>query len=136
MAALSLPIGIHTYLMTKALGALRRAPGELATGVFSTVDGGVMTGVVITCKMLSSTFFAMDTIAFQAAVSTLCTDSSLYSIACPMPLPVSLLVRLVNTEVSWSSLDSRYLQCANSTSSDTSSTPNPRTYWLTSPYLL
>ena len=45
-------------------------------------------------------FFAMDTMAFQAAVGTLCTNSSSYFIACPVPSPVSLLVRLVIAEVS------------------------------------
>ena len=49
---------------------------------------------------VASTFLAMDTMAFGAAVGTLCTDSSLYSIACPVPLPISLLVRLVITEMS------------------------------------
>ena len=86
--------------MTRALGALSRVPSGLATGFFGMADGGVMTGAVITCKMLSSTFFTMDTIAFQAAIGTLCTNSSLYSIACPVPSPVSLLVRLVIAKVS------------------------------------
>ena len=58
--------------MTKALGTLSRPPGGLATGVFEPADGGVMTGVVITRKTLSSTFFAMDTMAFWAADGTLC----------------------------------------------------------------
>ena len=98
--ALSLPVGIHTYLMTRALGALGRAPGGLASGIFSVADGGVMISAVITCKTLSLTFFAMKTMAFWAAVGTLCTNSSLYSIACPVPLPVSLSVRLVIAEVS------------------------------------
>ena len=100
MAALSLPIGIRTYLMTRALGALSRAPSGLAAGVFSTVDGSVTTSMVITCKTLSSNFLAMDTMAFQAAVGTLCTNSSSYSIACPVPLPISLSVRLVIAKVS------------------------------------
>ena len=56
MAALSLPIGIHTYLMTRALGALSRAPSGLATGVFGTADGSVMMGAVVTHKTLSLTF--------------------------------------------------------------------------------
>ena len=100
LAALSLLVGIRTYLMTRVLGALSRAPGGLATGVFGTVDGGVMTGAVITHKTLSSTFLAIDTTAFQAAVSTLCAYSSSYSIACPVPLPISLSVWLVITKVS------------------------------------
>ena len=100
MATLSLPVGIFTYLMTRALGALGRALGGLATGVFSMVDGSMMTGVVMTCKTLSSTFFAMDNTAFRAAFGTLCTNSSSYYIACPVPSPVSLLVRLVITKVS------------------------------------
>ena len=32
LATLSLPIGIHTYLMTRALGALGRAPGGWLLG--------------------------------------------------------------------------------------------------------
>ena len=92
-------MGIRTYLMTRALGTLSRVPSGLATGVFSIVDGGVMTGAIITCKKLSSTFLAMDTMAFQAAVGTLCTNSS-YSIACLVPSPFSLLVRLVIAKVS------------------------------------
>ena len=36
----------------------------------------------------------------RTAAGTLCTDSSSYSIACPVPLPISLLVRLVISEVS------------------------------------
>ena len=100
LATLSLPIGIRTYLMTRALGTLGKVPSGLDTGFFGMADGGVMTGVVITCKTLSSTFFAMDTMALRAAVGTLGTDSSLYSIACPVPLPIILSVRLVVTKVS------------------------------------
>ena len=109
MAALSLPVGMHAYLMMIALGALSRARGRLAAEVFSTMDCGAMTGVVITHRTLSLTFLAMNTMAFWAAIGTLHTNSSLYSIACPVPLPISLLVRLVIAEVSWSSLDSRHL---------------------------
>ena len=76
LAALSLAIGIRTYLMIRTLGAFGRMPGGLASGVFSVADGGVTTGVVITRKMLSLTFFAMDTTALQAAVGILCTESS------------------------------------------------------------
>ena len=86
--------------MTRALSTLGRAPGGLATGIFGAVDGGVMTGAVITHKMLSSTFFSMDTMAFWAAFGTLCTNYSLYSIACLVLSPVSLLVRLVIAEAS------------------------------------
>ena len=86
--------------MTRALGTLGKRPGRLDSGVFCMADGGVMTGAVITCKTLSSTFFAMDTTVYQAAVGTLCTDSSSYSIACLVPSPISLLVRLVIAEVS------------------------------------
>ena len=100
MATLSLPKGIRTYLMTRALSALGRTPGGLAIGFFGVADSGVMTGMVIICKTLSSTFFPMDTMAFQAAVGTLCTNSSSYSITCPMPLPVSLSVRLVIAKAS------------------------------------
>ena len=100
LATLSLPVGIHTYLMTRALGALGRMPGGLVSGILSTVESSVMTGVVITRKTLSSTFLATDTTVFQAAVGTLCTNSSLYSIACLVPLPISLSVRLVIAEVS------------------------------------
>ena len=84
------PAHRHTYLLdNQALGTLSRAPGGLATRVFGAADGGVMTGAVIPRKTLSSTFFAMDTASFRAAVGTLCTDSSLYSIACPVPLPIA-----------------------------------------------
>ena len=99
LAALSLPVGIYTYSIMRALGTLSRALGGLAARAFSMVDGGVITGMVITCKTLSSTFFATDTTAFQAVVSTLCTNSSSYSRLCPVPLPNSLSVRLVMTEV-------------------------------------
>ena len=132
MAALSLPISIHTYFMMRSLGTLSRALSRLAAGVFGRADGGVMTSVVIIRKTLSLTFFDMDTTVFQAAVGTLCTKSSSYSITCPVPSPVSLSVRLVIGKVSWSSLDSRHFQCANSISLGILSTPNPRTYWLTS----
>ena len=64
MAALSLPIGIHTYLMMRALGALSRAHIRLATGVCGMADCGVMTSVVIIHMILSSTFLVMDTMAF------------------------------------------------------------------------
>ena len=100
MATLSLPVGIHTYFMTRALGTLSRVLGRLVAGALGAADGGVMNGLAITCKTLSSTFFAMDTMVFQAVVGTLCTNSSSYSIACPVPSPVSLLVRLVIAEVS------------------------------------
>ena len=100
LAALSLPEGMRTYFMTRALGALGRTPSGSASGVFGSADGGVMTGAVITWRTLSSTFLAMDTMALWAAVGVLCTDSSSYSIAYPVPLPVSLSVRLVITEVS------------------------------------
>ena len=91
---------IHTYLMTRALGALGRALSRLDTGVFGTVDGDMMTGTVIIRKTLSLTFLATETVALRAAVGILCIDSSLYSTACLVPLPVSLLVRLVIAEVS------------------------------------
>ena len=100
MAALSLPVGIHTYLMMRVLNTFGRMPGGLASGVFGVADGGVTTGAVITHKTLSLTFFAMDTMALHAAISMLCTNSSSYSIACLAPLPVSLLARLVIAEVS------------------------------------
>ena len=100
MTTLSLPIGICTYLMTRALGALKRVLSGLATGLCGTADSSIMTSVVVTCRTLSSTFLAIDIMAFQAAVGTLYTDSSLYSITCPIPSPISLLVRLVITKVS------------------------------------
>ena len=86
---MSLPIGIRTYLITRALGALSREPGELAaevglatevwrvglaTEVCGMADGGVMTGVVIICRTLSTIFMAMDTMAFWVAASMLCTN--------------------------------------------------------------
>ena len=98
MPTLSLPVGIHTYLITKALGTLSRVHGGLAAGVYGVADCSAMTSAVITFRTLSLTFLAMDTMAFQAAISTLCTDSSSYSIACTVP--ISLLVRLVIAEVS------------------------------------
>ena len=76
MAALSLPVGIHTYLMMRALCALNRVHGRLATGVCRVVDCGTMTGMVIMHRTLSLTFLATNTMAFQAAVSTFCTNSS------------------------------------------------------------
>ena len=100
MAALSLPVGIHTYLMTRALGTLSRVCSGLAAGFCDAADCDAMTGAVITHRTLSSTFLAIDTIEFWAAIGTLCTNSSLYSIAYPVPLPISLLVKLVITEVS------------------------------------
>ena len=109
MAALSLPVGICTYLMIRGLGALSRANGGLAAGVFSMAEGAIITAMVITCKVLFLTFLVTDTMAFWAAIGTLYTYSSLYSIACPVPLPISLLVRLVIAKVSWSSLDLRCL---------------------------
>ena len=133
LAALSLPVGICTHFMMRALGTQSRVLSKLTAGAFGMADGSMMTGVVITHKMLSLTFFAIDTIAFWAVVGTLCTDSSSYSIACPVPSPISLLVRLVITKVSWSSLDSRHLWCTNSNSLGMPSAPNPRTYRLTSP---
>ena len=110
LATLSLPIGIHTYFMMRALGTLSRTLSGLAAGNFGAADGCVMIGIVIICKMLSSTFFAMDTTVLRAAVSTLCTNSYSYSIACLVPSPISLLVRLVIAEVSLSSLDFKHLR--------------------------
>ena len=95
--------------MTRALGVLSRASTGLATGVYSVVDDGEMTGAVIIHRILSSAFLDMDTMVFWVAIGTFYTDSSSYSIACPVPSPVSLLVRLVIAEVSWSSLDLRHL---------------------------
>ena len=88
------PTRRHTYLLYDE-GVRHSKQGAQWVGCWGLADGGVMTGMVITCKMLSSTFFAMDTMALQAAVGTLCTDSSSYSITCPLPLPISLLVMLV-----------------------------------------
>ena len=133
LVTLSLPVGIHTYFMTRELGTLSWVLSRLAAGVFGAADGSVMTGVVITHKTFSLTFFTIDTTAFQAAVSTLCTSSPSYSIAYPVALPINLSVRVVIAKVSWSSLDSRYLRCTNSTPSGMSSAPNPRIYQLNSP---
>ena len=98
MAALSLPIGIYTYLMMRALGTLSRVCCGLAVGVCGMVDCSTMTYVVTICRALSSTFLAMDMMVFRAAIGILCTDSSSYSITCPVPSPISLWVRLVITE--------------------------------------
>ena len=100
LTALSHPEGMRTYLMMRALGALGRTPGESASWVVGAADGGVTTGAVITRRTLSSTFLATDTTALRAAIGALCTDSSSYSIAYPVPSPVSLSVRLVIAEVS------------------------------------
>ena len=100
MATLSLPVGIRTYLMTRALGALSKACSRLAAGVCSAVDCNIKTGVVIIYKTLSLTFLAIDTMVFWAAVGILCTESSSYSIACPVPLHVSPLVSIVIANVS------------------------------------
>ena len=100
MGTLSLPIGIHTYLMTRVLGTLSRAHGGLAAGVYGMVNCGATTSMVIIRRTLSSNFLGMDTMVFWVAVSTLCTNSSLYSIFCPVPLLISLSVRLVIAEVS------------------------------------
>ena len=43
--------------MMRALGTQTKALGRLAAGVFGAVDGGMMTGTLITRKTLSSTFF-------------------------------------------------------------------------------
>ena len=86
--------------MMRALGAFGRMPGRLASGVFGMADGGVTTYAVITRRTLSLTFLAMDTMALWAAIGPLCTNSSSYSIACPVPSLVSLSVRLVIAEVS------------------------------------
>ena len=96
------PAHRHMYLLDdQGIGRPRQGAQRVGYwGLQCMVDGGMMTSMVITCKTLSSTFLAMDTMALWAAVGTLCTDSSLYSIACPVPSPVSLLVRLVITEVS------------------------------------
>ena len=71
------PARRHMYLLDdQGIGyALGRTPGGLASGVFGTVDGGVTTGVVITRKTLSSTFFAMDTTALWAAPQAHCAPT-------------------------------------------------------------
>ena len=63
-AALSLPIGMYTYLMTRVLGALSKAYSRLVAGFCSVVDCSAMTGVVIMCRIFSLTFLATDTMAF------------------------------------------------------------------------
>ena len=86
--------------MIRVLGAMSKACGWLAAVFFHAVGYGAMTGAVFICKALSTTFLAMDTMAFWAMAGTLCPDSSSYSIACPVPSPASLSVRLVIPEVS------------------------------------
>ena len=54
-----------------------------------------MIDTVIICRMLSKVFLVMNMMAFQAMASIFCSNFSSYSIACPVPLPASLLVRLV-----------------------------------------
>ena len=84
------PAHRHMYqLDDEGIGTLGKAPGGLTSGVFGAAEGGMMTGAVITHKMLSSTFLATDTMAFRAAVGTLCTYSFSYSIACPCPHPLA-----------------------------------------------
>ena len=95
------PARRHTYLLDdQGVGRLWQDAQRI--GFWGLWCGGwqhVTTSAVITCKTLSSTFFIMDTMVLCADVGTLCTDSS-YSIACLVPSPVSLLVRLVIAEVS------------------------------------
>ena len=98
--ALSLPICIHTYLMTRVFGTLSKAQGGVATGSYRIVGCGIVTSAVIMCRMLSLTFLANKTTAFQAKASTLCTDSSSYYMSCLVPLPANLLVRLIIAEAS------------------------------------
>ena len=86
--------------MMRVLGTLSRVHGRLFAGFCGVADGRIITGAFIIYRTLSLTFFAMDTIAYQKDIGMLCTDSSSFSIACPMPSPVSLLFRLVIAEVS------------------------------------
>ena len=99
-AALSLPIGICTYLMTRVLGAFNKVYSRWAAGFCSALGCGTKTGGVITHKTLSSTFLAMDTIAYRAMAGTLCTNSCSYSISYPVPLLTSLLIKLAIEKVS------------------------------------
>ena len=48
-AAFSLPIGIHAYLMTRALDTLSKACGRLPTGSCSVVGCGTITNAI--CKV-------------------------------------------------------------------------------------
>ena len=100
LATLSLLKGIRTYLMTRALGAFGRMPSELASG-------GVGRGGWRHDDRCSH---HTEDVVFNllghghdgrcgAAVGALCTGSSLYSISYPVPLPMSLSVRLVIAEV-------------------------------------
>ena len=52
MAALSLPVGIHTYLMIRVLGALSSLHGRSAAGFCDTADCSAITGVVIMHQLL------------------------------------------------------------------------------------
>ena len=72
--------------------------GRLATRLDSIVGCGAITVEVIMHKTLSLIFEAADTIEFQTTMSSLCTDSSLYSISCLVPLPAKLLVKLAIAE--------------------------------------
>ena len=98
--ALSLPIGIPTFLMTRALGKLSTVYSGLVAGFCGVAGCSVMTSAIITCRTLFSTYLATEMMAFWAMASALCTYSSLYSISCLVLFPTSLLVRLIIAEVS------------------------------------
>ena len=62
--ALSLPVGISTCLITRALGMLSKVHGGLPTGFCGTVGCNVMTNVVITHRALSLTYVVTKMMVF------------------------------------------------------------------------
>ena len=93
--ALSLPIGIYTYLITRAFGAFNNVCSGLATGSYDVAGCGTATGAVITYRILSRTLLATKMRMFWAIAGALCINSSSYSMSCPVPSPGNLLVRLI-----------------------------------------
>ena len=85
--------------MIRVLGILSKVYSRLAAGLCCIADCYAMTGAITTHKVLFTTFLAIEMMAFQAMAGILCTNF-LYSIACLVPSPTSLLVRLVITKVS------------------------------------
>ena len=95
------PAHRHTYLLDdEGIGRLWQDAQRIGFWGLQHRDGGVMTGSHHTQDIVLDLLCHMDTMALRAAISTLCTNSSSYSIACPVPSPVSLSVRLVIAEVS------------------------------------
>ena len=86
--------------MSRALCTLNKVCSGLAAGFCCAAGCCVMISTDIICRILFSIFLAMDTMAFRTMAGALCTNASSCSIAYPVTLLVSLLIRLVITEVS------------------------------------